>query len=327
MLETSLEDCPSKANTNSLSNDSQSPQILLSQPRTSVEVLSAWSFQVFGTIVAVLFGVYTVLAYYASQEALSAANISNGIASQAVETSAHANNISQNEITLAMAANQIYLLGLCKDIGSSDRQSYVCNQLQEYADMNSIAMAVFPGFTATSNAPASATTKSIIASTASAGTATVMTSPPTTYPLSSPGTNSTGTTTVYVTTTVSSLTTFTVSITESEIPTASSLSASYSGIASSSQTFQLSTDSGGRGGATISLSSIAATGGPVEASTLSQGPSGSPSPELRSGAIVGIILGVIGAFFIAFTTFACWATWRRMKAHKARKHTEEFNEE
>ena len=129
--------------------------VVSATPSTKLEIIFAWASQIFAIAIAVLFGVYSILSYYAAELAIAEAKDANVF-------SAEANMLSNRAMNASMLSNQLTLLSLCQALlqqgsgsdGSTaaggpgfdgSTTSLVCSQLLQLADFPQLVLYAFPG--------------------------------------------------------------------------------------------------------------------------------------------------------------------------------------
>ncbi|KAI4148758.1 MAG: hypothetical protein LQ340_004956 [Diploschistes diacapsis] len=120
------------------------PIVRLSVNPTRLEIFFNWACQLLAIFAAVLFGVYSILAYYSTQYAIGQANT--------------ANDLSQQAISASFLANQVALLSLCQALlqqsstgntsisagRDSSTSSTVCSELLQTINLSQLVSEAFP---------------------------------------------------------------------------------------------------------------------------------------------------------------------------------------
>ncbi|MCJ1325785.1 hypothetical protein MMC10_002448 [Thelotrema lepadinum] len=142
---------------------------------TKLEILFTWASQIFAILIAVLFGVFSILSYYTAESALNDSGQANNFADQANSLANQANTLANQSISTSYLANQLALYSLCQALlqqsntgntstdagGVSGGNSLVCTQLLDMVDMSQLVAQAFPGLvlpTPTASGTASPTT-------------------------------------------------------------------------------------------------------------------------------------------------------------------------
>ena len=157
---------PDGADSSAVANNSGKTFAIFDNP-TKLDIVFTWASQILAILIGVLFGVYTILSYYATANALSAAN--------------QANDLSQQAISSSSLANQVALLALCQALlqqsstgrssaaagGASDTVGQVCTGLLQAADVSQLVSQAFPDVALPSPSPSPLSTTSISTATIS----------------------------------------------------------------------------------------------------------------------------------------------------------------
>ena len=116
---------------------------------TKLEIIFAWAFQIFAILTGALFGVYSILSYYAAASALSLSSTANDLANQLALYSLCQALLQQSSTGNTTTAAD----------GASGTTSLVCSELLQIADMSQLVAQAFPGLvlpTPVATAPAAA---------------------------------------------------------------------------------------------------------------------------------------------------------------------------